>query len=276
MAEAAWIGLGPDIISCFEIGNEPDQYYLDFDAQNCTAIRELWSVNISKALDISSSEFQVGATVIDPRQGLNLIVPAHPLLVPKMDTLSRHAVNILTNTGSSGYVAESGLYNDMSIPSAIQLSDEYSTQVNHIRLAGYLDLWQPRIRANRPLILIDEFNSVSCSGRENVSNTFGQAMWLLDATLYAMFRGTLLTTRTDPFKYSRGQLSVYGYWDHPNAAYPAKLAILNLNIYNSTATYPRPNVTVDFSAYLAHPGQRVTARTMIAPGAEIKDANVTT
>jgi hypothetical protein len=24
-----------------------------------------------------------------------------------------------------------------------------------------------------------EFNSVSCSGRANVSNTFGQAMWLV-------------------------------------------------------------------------------------------------
>lgn len=69
---------------------------------------------------------------------------------------------------------------------------------------------------------------------------------------------------------------MYGYWDNPNAKFPAKLAILNLEIYNSTATYPRPNVTIDFSAYLAHPGQRVTARTMTAPGAEIKYANMTT
>lgn len=82
-------------------------------------------------------------------------------------------------------------------------------QVNHTRLAEYLDLWQPRIRSVRqqlgsqafmigkyfslnvlssmlsPFGIVGEFNSVSCSGHDGVSNTFGQALWLLDTTLYA-------------------------------------------------------------------------------------------
>lgn len=84
---------------------------------------------------------------------------------------------------------------------------------------------------------------------------------------------SITTAEGDP---SAGQLSVYAYWNGQEAEYPTKLAILNLEIYNSTATYPRPNVTVDFSAYLAFPGQCVTARTIIAPGAEIQSSNLTT
>jgi hypothetical protein len=61
MAEAAWTGLGSSQISRFEsesfdsltdafrsdhspcsVGNEPDQYYLDLDAQNYTAMWEVF------------------------------------------------------------------------------------------------------------------------------------------------------------------------------------------------------------------------------------------
>ncbi|KAF8121393.1 hypothetical protein EV363DRAFT_1565678, partial [Boletus edulis] len=84
---------------------------------------------------------------------------------------------------------------------------------------------------------------------------------------------SITTAEGDP---STGQLSVYGYLDSPNAKYPAKLGILNLEMYNSTATYPCPNVTVNFLAYLAYPGQVATARTMTAPGTDIKETNVTT
>ncbi|KAF8432194.1 hypothetical protein L210DRAFT_3414281, partial [Boletus edulis BED1] len=217
----------------------------------------------------------------------------------------------------------------------------------------YLDLWQLRIHAVQSQLgpdsfVISEFNSVSCSGRDNVSNTFGQAMWLLDTMLYTasinvsrvyahqggplalqsatqlnhgsfllynlwypvenqngpvqvfpaysaylsvseliggstslqtanIFPGrqvngsSITTAEGNP---SAGQLSVYRYWDSSNAKYPAKLGILNLEMYNSTATYPCLNVTVDFLAYLAYPGQVATARTMTAPGTDIKETNV--
>lgn len=73
----------------------------------------------------------------------------------------------------------------------------------------YLDLWQPRIHAVRSQLGPDsfmigedlspelslniypssgEFNSVSCSGRDNVSNTFGQAMWLVCPLILRVLR----------------------------------------------------------------------------------------
>ncbi|KAG9308430.1 glycoside hydrolase family 79 protein [Chiua virens] len=348
MAKAAWTGLGPDIISRFEIGNEPDEYPLDFDAQNYTALWKPWSVNISNALDISYPEFQIGATVKDPLWPYNTSQAR-----AQFDCVSALAAG--ANDGHTVKTCSEHTYQYSVCDPTRAAVATLPNLVNHTRLAGYLDLWQPRIHSVRSQLgsdafVIGEFNSVSCSGRDNVSNTFGQAMWLLDTTLYAasinisrvyvhqggplalqsttqlnhgglsfynlwypvdntngpiqvfpaysayvfvsdligdsmslqtvnifpgrQVNGSSITTADgDP---SAGQFSIYGYWDHSNADYPAKLAILNLEIYNSTATYSRPNVTVDFSAYLSYPGQVVTARTMTAPGTDIKDANMTT
>ncbi|KAF8548146.1 hypothetical protein OG21DRAFT_1526691 [Imleria badia] len=292
---------------------KPDQYYLDFDAQNYMANWEPWSVNISKALDISYPELQVGATVIDPLWPYNTSqaeaqFDCTSALAAGADdghTCSEHTYQY---SDSSGYVAEFGLYNDMPVPSAIQVTDECATQVNHTRLGEYLDLWQPRIHAVRSQLRRIQLGIMFRQGQYlrtgNVAgplalqgstqlNHGGHSFYNLcipgilcvpiclgthrrfDLTSdrHHLPGSSITTADGDP---SAGQLSVYGYWDHPNAAYLAKLAILNLEIYNSTAMYPRPNVIVDFSVYVAHPGQRVTARTMIAPGAEIKDANVTT
>ena len=73
---------------------------------------------------------------------------------------------------------------------------------------AYLDLWRPQIAAAKEqgkefvvgkltLLLFDikwslkilkctpgEYNSVSCSGKENVTDTFGQALWLADSEIF--------------------------------------------------------------------------------------------
>ncbi|KAF9236720.1 glycoside hydrolase family 79 protein [Melanogaster broomeanus] len=318
------------------VGNEPDQYSLDFDAQNYTAIWEPWSVNISQALDISYPEFQVGATAIDP---------LWPYNTSQADTQFDCASALAAGADDGHTVktcSEHTYQYSVCDPTRAAVAT-LTNLVNHTRLAEYLDLWQPRIHRW-------EFNSVSCSGRDNVSNTFGQAMWLLDTALYAasinvsrvyvhqggplalqsstqlnhgglsfynlwypvdnqngpiqvfpsysaylfvseliggskslrtanIFPGrqangsSITTADGDP---SAGQVSVYGYWEEFSADYPAKLAILNLEIYNSTATYPRPNITVDFSAFLSTPGGMVTVKRLTAPGADIKYGNLTT
>jgi hypothetical protein len=49
---------------------------------------------------------------------------------------------------------------------------------------AYLDLWKPQIAAARSLgkeFVVGEYSSVSCSGKENVTDTFGQALWLADS-----------------------------------------------------------------------------------------------
>ncbi|KAG1726272.1 glycoside hydrolase family 79 protein [Suillus paluster] len=351
MAEAAWKGLGSRQISRFEIGNEPDQYYLDLDAQNYTAIWEPWTVNISKALGINYPEFQVGATVIDPLWPYNT-----PQANAQFDCVSALAAG--ANDGHTVKTCSEHTYQYSVCDPTRAAVATLSNLVNHTRLAEYLDLWQPRIHNVRAQLgpdafVIGEFNSVSCSGRNNVSNTFGQAMWLLDTTLYAasinvsrvyvhqggplalqsstqlnhggfslynlwypvdnqngpiqvfpaysaylfvteaighsrslrlsnIFPGrqangsSITTAGGDP---SAGQISVYGFWDEKSAnsdGYPSKLALLNLEMYNQTDSYPRPNITIDISAYLPKKIQDVMVKRLTAPGADVMSSNVTT
>ncbi|KAG2140069.1 glycoside hydrolase family 79 protein [Suillus clintonianus] len=351
MAEAAWKGLGSRQISRFEIGNEPDQYYLNLDAQNYTATWEPWTVNISKALGINYPEFQVGATAIDPLWPYN--TPQADAQFDCVSALAAGANDGHTVTTCSEHTYQYSVCDPIRAPVAT-----LTNLVNHTRLAEYLDLWQPRIHSVRTQLgpdafVIGEFNSVSCSGRANVSNTFGQAMWLLDTTLYAasinvscvyvhqggplalqsstqlnhgglslynlwypvdnqngpiqvfpsysaylfvteaighsrslrlsnIFPGrqangsSITTAAGDP---SAGQISVYGFWDEISANshdYPTKLALLNLEIYNQTDSYPRPNITIDISAYLPKKTQEVMVKRLTAPGADVILANATT
>lgn len=49
---------------------------------------------------------------------------------------------------------------------------------------AYLDLWKPQIAAAKGRgkdFVVGEYSSVSCSGKENVTDTFGQALWLSDS-----------------------------------------------------------------------------------------------
>jgi hypothetical protein len=351
MAEAAWMGLGSRQISRFEIGNEPDQYYLNLDAQNYTATWEPWTVNISKALGINYPEFQVGATAIDPLWPYNT-----PQADAQFDCVSALAAG--ANIGHTVTTCSEHTYQYSVCDPTRAAIATLTNLVNHTRLAQYLDLWQPRIHSVRAQLgpdafVVGEFNSVSCSGRANVSNTFGQAMWLLDTTLYAasinvsrmyvhqggplalqsstqlnhgglslynlwypvdnqngpiqvfpsysaylfvteaighsrslrlsnIFPGrqangsSVTTAGGDP---SAGQISVYGFWDENSAShldYPTKLALLNLEIYNQTDSYPRPNTTIDISAYLPMKTQEVTIRRLTSPGADVLSANLTT
>ncbi|KAH8100758.1 hypothetical protein BXZ70DRAFT_906948, partial [Cristinia sonorae] len=59
--------------------------------------------------------------------------------------------------------------------------------INHGNITGFLDQYKPDIAAAKRVgaeFVVGEYNSVSCSGKENVTNTFGQALWLADTVLY--------------------------------------------------------------------------------------------
>ncbi|KAG9093425.1 hypothetical protein FS749_014402 [Ceratobasidium sp. UAMH 11750] len=59
--------------------------------------------------------------------------------------------------------------------------------VNHTSITVHWDQWKPQIAAARSLgkeFVMGEYGSVSCSGKQNVSDTFAQAMWLSDVLLY--------------------------------------------------------------------------------------------
>ncbi|KAF9443574.1 glycoside hydrolase family 79 protein [Macrolepiota fuliginosa MF-IS2] len=352
VAKAAWDGLGSDQVVGFEIGNEPD-HYLQFTPQNYSEIWGTWAKNISDDLELNAPTFQVAATVEDPLWPFN--APGASSALDCVSALKAGADRAGVIRTCSEHTYQYSVCDPPRIPIAT-----LPNLVNHTRLAMYLDLWQPRIHSVREQLgphsfVIGEYNSVSCSGKDGVSNTFGQALWLLDTTLYAaslnvsrlylhqggplalqssvqlnhgglslydmwypvqnlngpikvfpsyatylfitetlgrsttvqisnlypgrQANGSSITTAMGDL--SSGQLVAYGFWDTSNVTshgFPTKLALLNLEIYNQTqvGTTPRPSSTFDISGLLRAPNQTVRVRRLQAPGADVKDANVTT
>ncbi|KDR76300.1 hypothetical protein GALMADRAFT_247654 [Galerina marginata CBS 339.88] len=350
MAKAAVEGLVSGQLTAFEIGNEPD-HYLAFTPQNYTSIWATWAKNISTALNIKSPEFQIGATVEDPIWPYDT-----PGASSALDCVSALAAGSNNNHVVKSCSEHTYQYSVCDPPRTAVAT--LPNLVNHTRLAEYLDLWQPRIQSVRQQLgddsfVIGEYNSVSCSGKDGVSNTFGQALWLLDTTLYAaslnvsrlyihqggplalqsstqlnhgglsfydlwypvqnqngviqvfpsysaylfvtealghstslrianlypgrQANGSSITTALGD--QSAGQLVAYGFWDteQPSSkAFPTKLALLNLQIFNQTQAGPRPTAEFDISAFRKDVHRPFTIRRLQAPGADVKLGNVTT
>ncbi|KAG7093744.1 hypothetical protein E1B28_007395 [Marasmius oreades] len=349
MAQSGARALGQQQLVGLEIGNEPD-HYLKFTPENYTAIWRPWSKNISLALNYTTPKFQIAATAEDP---------LWPFDAPGADR-QLDCVSAL----------KAGANNDKTVRSCSEHTYQYSVcdppriavatlpnLVNHTRLGMYLDLWQPRIHFVRDTLgsdafVIGEYNSVSCSGKDGVSNTFGQALWLLDTTFYAaslnvsrMFihqggplalqsstqlnhgglsrynlwypvdnlngpiqvfpsystylfitetlghsktlrianiypgrqsNGSTITTAGGDT--SAGQLVAYGFWDTESSfgsRFPAKLVLINMQIFNQTQSQTRPSVVFDFSSYLPASNTPVMVRRLQAPGADVKAGNQT-
>ena len=112
-----------------------------------------------------------------------------------------------------------------------------------------------------------------------VAETLGQSKMLKVANLYPgrQNNGSSITTALGDT--SEGQLVAYAFWDidlPSGSEFPTKFVLLNLEIFNQTQTIPRPAVTFDISDFLKDPRQLVTVRRLSAPGADVKDADVTT
>ncbi|KAJ7709588.1 hypothetical protein B0H17DRAFT_998910 [Mycena rosella] len=59
---------------------------------------------------------------------------------------------------------------------------------NHTNITAFVGLLAPKVVAAQKAgsdLVVGEFNSVSCSGKPNVTDIFGQALWVIDTTLYA-------------------------------------------------------------------------------------------
>ena len=60
--------------------------------------------------------------------------------------------------------------------------------MNHTNITTFVDILRPKIAAAKQVgsdFVVGEYNSVSCSGKVNVTDIFGQALWTLDTSLYA-------------------------------------------------------------------------------------------
>ncbi|KAJ3787024.1 glycoside hydrolase family 79 protein [Lentinula aff. detonsa] len=348
MAQSATQGL-PDQVAAFEIGNEPD-HYLSFTAQSYSDIWEPWSKNISSALNFTKPKFQLAATADDPLWPYNTAAAD-----AQLDCVSALDAGV-DDADTVEWCSEHTYQYSVCDPTRAAVAT-LPNLVNHTRLAEYLDLWQPRIQSVRKQLgsqafVIGEFNSISCSGRDGVSNTVGQALWLLDTTFYAasinvsrlyMHQGGPLALQSAtqlnkgglsfydlwypidnsngpvqvfPSYYaylfvadtigssralkianiypgrqsngstitpaegdtSEGQLVIYGFWDESLSSgtnFPAKLALLNLQLYNQTQDDPRPVAFFNISSFLSSADEQVSVRRLQAPGADTRLANET-
>ena len=112
-----------------------------------------------------------------------------------------------------------------------------------------------------------------------VAETLGHSKSLRIANIYPGQQANESTITTSLGDESAGQLVAYGFWDDSLPSkhhFPAKIALLNLQIYNQTQTVPRLTVTFDISEFLQKPSKAVTIRRLTAPGSDVKFSNVTT
>lgn len=114
-----------------------------------------------------------------------------------------------------------------------------------------------------------------------ITETLGHSKTLQISNLYPGRQENGSSVTTAMGDKSSGQLVAYGFWDtsKPSSSrnFPTKLALLNMEIFNQTqaGNSLRPSSTFDISGLLRNPNQPVRVRRLQAPGADVKDANVT-
>ncbi|KAF9258936.1 hypothetical protein L218DRAFT_1004460 [Marasmius fiardii PR-910] len=263
--------LGPEQLVGLEIGNEPD-HYLSFTPENYTAIWRTWSKNISAALKYTTPKFQIGATVEDPLWPFD--APGADRQLDCVSALKAGANSENTVKSCSEHTYQYSVCDPPRIAVAT-----LPNLVNHTRLGMYLDLWQPRIHFIRDALgpdsfVIGEYNSVSCSGKDGVSNTFGQALWLLDTTFYAaslnvsrmyIHQGGPLALQSST-QLNHGGLSRYNLW------FPVDNLNGPVQVFPSYSTYLFVTETLGHSKTLRianiYPGRQSNGSTITTAGGD--------
>ncbi|KAF7327878.1 Glycoside hydrolase family 79 protein [Mycena kentingensis (nom. inval.)] len=268
VAQSAMDGLEPGQLVALEIGNEPDHYSPRLSASAYDASFVPWSKNITDALDLLGPMFQIAATAEDPLWPYDA-----PGASSALDCVSALAAG--GNSASTVNLCSEHTYQYSVCDPVRTAVATLPNLVNHTRLAMYLDLWQPRIQSVRAQLgpdtfVIGEYNSVSCSGKAGVSDTFGQALWLLDTTLYAasinvsrlyIHQGGPLALQSST-QLNHGGLSRYDLW------------------YPTDALNGEKQVFPSYSAYLFINEAIGTSRTLrlanLWPGRQANGSSITT
>ncbi|KAJ7274440.1 glycoside hydrolase family 79 protein [Mycena haematopus] len=272
VAQSAVHGLSPGQVAAFEIGNEPDHYSPLLSAKAYDAVWEPWSQNISEALGFKAPMFQIAATAEDPLWPYD--APGASSALDCVSALAAGADSDGTVKSCSEHTYQYSVCDAPRIPIAT-----LPNLVNHTRLAIYLDLWQPRIQSVRAQLgpdsfVIGEYNSVSCSGKAGVSDTFGQALWLLDTTFYAaslnvsrlyIHQGGPLALQSST-QLNHGGLSRYDLW------YPADASNGEKQVFPSYSAYLFVTETIGQSKTLRianlWPGRQSNGSTITTAGGD--------
>ncbi|KAI0049736.1 glycoside hydrolase family 79 protein [Auriscalpium vulgare] len=171
--------IGWDRIRAFELGNEADHYAggsrpAGWASADYTAEFLGWTAVLTHNLSLPRAIFQAGSFADDPVPGAAMTTV--DLINEGVDTTG---VIKLFNQHMYQYSTCDPVRNALAtLPNL----------VNHTNITSYVNLWNPQIAAAHRQgkeFVVGEYNSVSCSGKENVTNTFGQALWLADTVLYS-------------------------------------------------------------------------------------------
>ncbi|EDR03121.1 glycoside hydrolase family 79 protein [Laccaria bicolor S238N-H82] len=184
-ASAAVQALGSKL-DAIEIGNEPDvftlQGYKDPSEWNISTYTQTfvdWSRNMTTGLNLPKNFFQAGGFATDPTGNF---------------TVANSIALGVNNASTVKYYCEH-MYNFGSCTPAMIAAAKFDNVVNHQNITTFMNKYVPQIAAAKTAgapFVVGEFNSVGCSGMQNVSNTFGQTLWLADTFLYG---ATLNITR---------------------------------------------------------------------------------
>ncbi|KAL5525513.1 hypothetical protein ACEPAG_6849 [Sanghuangporus baumii] len=173
--------LGWDRIYALLLGNEPDHYAggsrpRDWSSADYTAQFLNWTAELTERLNLPPQIFQAGAVAEDPTS-------AAPITTVSI---------IGDGIDSTGVIKlfDQHTYQYSTCDPPRDAVATLSNLINHQNITAYLDLWKPQIAAARSRgkeFVVGEYSSVSCSGKQNVTDTFGQALWIADTVLYGAF-----------------------------------------------------------------------------------------
>ncbi|KZV99803.1 hypothetical protein EXIGLDRAFT_723870 [Exidia glandulosa HHB12029] len=173
------IGLKSGRLFAFELGNEADHYSWGTTRPSTWASADYtsqflgWTSYLSRNLSIPQHMFVAGGFAEDPTS-------AAPMTTRSIIAEGAESANTVKL-----YAQHTYQYSTCDPPRDAIATLEHL--VDHRNITAYLDLWRPQIAAAHELgreFTVGEYNSVSCSGKQNVTDGFGQAMWLADTILY--------------------------------------------------------------------------------------------
>lgn len=171
--------LGWNRIRVLELGNEADHYAggsrpSGWSSSDYTAQFLGWTDVLSRNLSLPPHIFQAGSFADDPTPSASM---------KTVDIINEG----IDTTGVVKYYNQH-MYQYSTCDPARNAKATLPNLVNHQNITAYVDLWKPQIAAARSIgkgFVVGEYSSISCSGKQNVSDTFGQALWLADTVLYS-------------------------------------------------------------------------------------------
>ncbi|KZT52421.1 glycoside hydrolase family 79 protein [Calocera cornea HHB12733] len=178
-AQAAFQTVPSGQLWAFELGNEPDQYNSEqrdtstWDAATYTSEWVNWTSSIQSSLGIDAPRFVALGAAEDPTS---------TALITTVDVVADGIAQ-----GGTVKAFSQHMYQYSTCDPVRNALATLPNLINHANITAYVDEWKPQIAAAQSVgvpFIVGEFNSVSCSGKTGVTDTFGQALWIADTMLY--------------------------------------------------------------------------------------------